>query len=55
MIVMTTFSNILEAVFDYIEHQLVLAAVDRTQRGQRRSSRRAEAQMQHRATRDCRS
>ena len=39
---MTTLSNILEAVFDYIEHQLVLAALERAHREQRRSSRRAE-------------
>ncbi len=38
---MIKLSNILEAAFDYIEHQLVLAALDRTHREQRRSMRKA--------------
>jgi len=40
---MMRLSRIIEAAFDYIEHQLVLAAMERIRREQRRSRRQAEA------------
>ncbi len=40
---MTTLSNVLEAVLEYIEQRLVLAALKRIRRKQRRSTRKREA------------